>query len=97
MRNEKGAISIFVLIAMLFFLAFIMVSYNTVQEKGKTQQGTTQVLTDLYDTDEDINAIYSRIYSNDIVDLNAVVKTEVQNEVVNTANYIAVDGIIYKR
>lgn len=97
MKKENGAISIFVLIAMLFFLAFIMVSYNTVQEKGKTQQGTTQVLTDLYDADEDINAVYSRIYSNTTVDLNTVTKTREQNEVVNTANYIAVDGVIYKK
>ena len=36
MRKNNGAISIFVIIAMLFFLAFILVSYNVVQEKGKT-------------------------------------------------------------
>lgn len=97
MKKENGAISIFVLIAMLFFLAFIMVSYNTVQEKGKTQQGATQVLIELYDADEDINAVYSRIYSNTTVDLNSVVKTEEQNDVINAANYIAVDGIVYKK
>ena len=37
MRKNNGAISIFVIIAMLFFLAFILVSYNVVQEKGKTR------------------------------------------------------------
>lgn len=97
MRKDNGAISVFVLIAMLFFLAFIMVSYNNVQEKGKTQQETTGVLTDIYDSGEDINAVYTQIYTNTSVDLNTVVKTDAQTNVVNTANYIAVDGTIYKR
>ena len=97
MRKENGAISIFVLISMLFFLAFIMVSYNNVQEKGKTQQETTGVLSDMYDTGDDINAVYTQIYTNTSVNLNTVVKTDAQANVVNTANYIAVDGVIYKR
>ena len=97
MKNNTGAISIFALIAMLFFLAFIMVSYNTVQEKGKTQQGTTGVLTEIYDQDKDINAVYSKMYSNTAVDFNTIVKTEEQENVINNANFIAVDGVIYKK
>lgn len=97
MKNDRGAISIFALFAMLFFLAFIMVSYNNVQEKGKTQQGTTGVLTEIYDQEQDINAVYSKIYSNTVVDFNTIVKTEEQSNVVNTAKYIAVDGVIYKK
>lgn len=97
MRKDRGAISVFVLIAMLFFLAFIMVSYNTVQEKGKTQQETTQVLKGVYDTGEDINAVYSQKYSGAITDLNTVTKTDEQANVAATANYIAIDGVIYKR
>lgn len=97
MRKNDGSISLFVLIAMLFFLAFIMVSYNIVQKKGKTQQETTQVLKEAYSSEEDINAVYSKIYSNTNIDLNTVVKTEEQTNVINTANYIAVDGIIYKK
>ena len=97
MRKEKGAISVFVLLAMLFFLAFIMVYYNTVQEKNKTQQGTTQILTELYDSNKDANAIYSMMYSNSTVDFNTIVKTDEQSNIVNSANYIAVDGVIYKK
>ena len=97
MKNDRGAISIFALFAMLFFLAFIMVSYNNVQEKGKTQQGTTGVLTEIYDQEQDINAVYSKMYSNTVVDFNTIVKTEEQSNVVNTAKYIAVDGVIYKK
>ena len=97
MRKDNGAISIFVIIAMLFFLAFILVSYNTVQEKGKTQQESTKILKTAYDKEDDINAIYSQKYSGAITDLNTVVKTDAQSNVASTANYIAVDGTVYKR
>lgn len=97
MRKDNGAISVFVIIAMLFFLAFIMVSYSTVQKKAMTQQETTKVLKSVYDEDVDINAIYSQKYSGVVTNLNSVVKTSEQSNVTSTANYIAVDGIIYKR
>ena len=97
MRKNNGAISIFVIIAMLFFLAFILVSYNVVQEKGKTKQESTKILKSMYDKDADINAIYSQKYSGAITDLNTVVKTEEQSNVTAVANYIAVDGTVYKR
>lgn len=97
MRKSNGAISVFVIIAMLFFLTFIIVSYNTVQNSGKTQQGTTQVLKKIYDQDENMNAIYAEKYSGAITDLNTVVKTTEQSGVTATANYIAVDGVIYKK
>lgn len=97
MRKNNGAISIFVIIAMLFFLAFILVSYNTVQEKSKTQQESTKILKTIYDKDDDINAIYAQKYSGEIIDLNTVIKTDAQLNVVSTANYIAVDGTVYKK
>ena len=97
MRRENGAISMFALFAMLFFLAFIMVYYNAVQEKGKTQQETTGILSEVYDKNKDINAIYSTMYYTNSVDFNTIVKTEEQLNVINIANYIAVDGVIYKK
>lgn len=47
-KNEKGAISIFALLSMMFFLIFIMVAYNNVTQKGKTQVETEGILVDSY-------------------------------------------------
>lgn len=35
MKNERGAISVFALLAMLFFLVFIMAAYNNVVAKTR--------------------------------------------------------------
>lgn len=48
MKMSKGAISIFALLSMMFFLIFIMVAYNNVAQKGKTQVETEGVLVDYY-------------------------------------------------
>lgn len=97
MKSEKGAISVFVLFSMLFFLAFMMISFSMVQQKGKTQQGTTEVLQDVYKSDTDVNIIYSEIVVENSTDLNTVVKTAEQENAINSASYMAVDGVIYKK
>ena len=48
MRNNKGAISLFALISMVFFLIFIVVAYNNVWQKGKNQVEVESVLSENY-------------------------------------------------
>ena len=48
MNRKKGAISIFALLSMMFFLIFIMVAYNNVSQKGKTQVETEEILVNYY-------------------------------------------------
>ena len=49
--NKKGAISIFALLSMMFFLIFIMAAYSNVMQKGKLQTETQSVLVDVYRQD----------------------------------------------
>ena len=48
MKNNKGAISLFALLAMMFFLIFVMVAYNNIALKSKTQVQTEEVLYKYY-------------------------------------------------
>ena len=48
MNKRKGAISIFALLSMMFFLIFIMVAYSNVAQKGKTQVETEEILVKYY-------------------------------------------------
>ena len=47
-KMNKGAISIFALLSMMFFLIFIMVAYNNVTQKGKNQVETQEILVRYY-------------------------------------------------
>lgn len=61
MKSKKGAISIFALLSMMFFLIFIMVAYNNVAQKSKTQVETEEILVSYYkptrSAQEIVNAI----------------------------------------
>lgn len=48
MKKNRGAISIFALLSMMFFLIFIIVAYNNVTQKGKNQVKTEELLVDYY-------------------------------------------------
>ena len=97
MRKSNGAISVFVLLAMLFFLTFIMISFSIVQQKGKNQQATTEVLQDIYRSEIDLESMYaSRIVEGE-TDIESLLKTQEQVDNYSSASYIAVDGVIYKK
>lgn len=85
MRNEKGAIAIFTLLAMMFFLVFIMVGYSNVALKTKTQVETTSVLVDEYKSDSDSSAILSEKMAGNTTTNTA--RTTAENAAItNTAN-----------
>ena len=50
-KNQKGAISVFVLLAMLFFLVFIMSAYAITARKVQTQTMTLSQLQYYYKRD----------------------------------------------
>jgi hypothetical protein len=74
MRNDRGAIALFALLAMMFFLIFIMVAYNNIAMKGKTQVETTTLLRSEYDTGETAAEAINRKVDNTAID-----KSEVPN------------------
>ena len=83
MRSKKGAISLFTLIAMMFFLVFVMVAYNNIAEKGKNQVETTAVLVDCYKSDTTLDNIYNALVSSESA--NGKTKTQLQNQELNKA------------
>ena len=98
MKNKKGAISLFALVAMLFFLVFVTVAYNNVTAKSRTQVETTEVLVDVYKSDTNIDDIYNQLLDGNMT--AAKVKTALQNQEftkeANKGKYMSVDGKLYK-
>ncbi len=48
MKNNRGAIALFALLSMMFFLIFVMVAYNNSTQKSKLQVESEEVLTRYY-------------------------------------------------
>lgn len=61
MNRKKGAISIFALLSMMFFLIFIMVAYNNVSQKGKTQVETEGILVNYYKSERTATEIVNSL------------------------------------
>lgn len=94
MKNERGAISVFALLAMLFFLVFIMAAYNNVSTKTQTQIETNKVLVKTYKPYTDAVSLYNQMMAGEIN--KDVIKTEAQESVLDKKDYyIAIDGKIY--
>lgn len=94
MKDNKGAIAIYALLAMLFFLIFVMVAYNNISSKTKTQIETTGVLVDSYKSDSDSTAVYNQMLAGDasIDDIRTDDEESVLDE---SGKYIAIKGKIY--
>lgn len=57
--NQRGSISLFVLIIMLFFSLYSFVIYNSISEAEVTQIKTGQRIKEIYEEDiENIDQIY---------------------------------------
>lgn len=94
MRDEKGAIALFTLLAMLFFLVFIMIAYNNVSSKARTQIETTEVLADEYISDTSSSALYNKIVTDEKVSEEDLKTDDERNA--SGSGYIAVNGKVYK-
>ena len=105
MRKENGAISIFTFLAMVFFLVFIMVAYNNVEVKGKTQLETEEILMDAYKPDVSSSDVLTQMNKGNISDIDdderaLIVKTSDEIRTVssneNLGKYIFLNGGFYK-
>ena len=57
-RNQKGAISLFVVLAMLFFLAFMLGVFSMVTRRNASQLEAVRETAKIYSSGVDANAIY---------------------------------------
>jgi hypothetical protein len=100
MKKDKGAISLFALLAMMFFLIFIMIAYNNVAVKAKTQVETTGVLEDLYSSDETASSIYSQeLYGGSLTSSVTGKSSSETSKIssITSGQYIFIKGKIYKK
>lgn len=97
MRSEKGAITLFTLLAMLFFLIFAMIVYNNVSQKSQMQIESTDVLVDEYKADTSIDSIYGETVTGTKAEASDA-KTKDQSTVITSGSndYVAIDNKIYK-
>ena len=101
MKRNKGAISIFALLSMMFFLIFIMVAYNNVNQKGRTQVETEGVLVDYYKENQSATEIVSSLNGGTVTSstMTNLIKEKAEQNVVGSTNigkYVYSNGKIYK-
>lgn len=57
-KNQKGAISLFVVLSMLFFLAFMLGAYSMVTRRNAAQLEAVRETAKIYDSGVDANSVY---------------------------------------
>jgi len=66
-KNEKGAITILVLVTMLFLLAFLMSAYMIVSNRAKKQREISNEIEQLYSQSENLVDVYNSYFNNEII------------------------------
>lgn len=65
LKNEKGAITILVLISILFMLSFLISAYAILSNKVKSQKEIISKTRDIYNNTESMEEIYNSYFGND--------------------------------
>lgn len=101
MKENKGIISVFVLLSMMFFLIFVTVAYNNVMQKGKTQVDSEGILVEYYQTLQEAYKVDIATYGGIVTTSkkDKLLKETEQQKVVDfgndIGNYIYSNGKIY--
>jgi len=72
LKNEKGAITLVVLVTMLFLISFLMSAYMIVSNRAQKQQEISKEIQQIYSNDQDLNEIYNSYINNDIIPIYTV-------------------------
>lgn len=70
-KDEKGTISILVILTMLFFVSFLVVTYIFVSNKADIQMEATRQVKDMYE--QDANEIYNSYFANNETETNVII------------------------
>ena len=63
LKNQKGVISVFAMLAMLFFLLFILGSYLAVSRSNRTQKEANEEVLKIYSTEVNAQDVYDSMIS----------------------------------
>ena len=92
LKNDKGAITIIVLVSVLFMVAFLISSYVIVANKVKAQKEITEEIKRIYEDDRTMEEIY-----NSYIDEDGIIPiyTVEQLLAIGTGEKLNVNGKIY--
>ena len=60
-KSEKGSITLFALVAMLFFTIILVLAYSGQMDKINSQKKQVEKIQEEYNTDGDMESIYNRV------------------------------------
>lgn len=72
LKNEKGAITLVVLVSMLFMLSFLMSAYMIVSNRAQKQREISSEIQQMYSDDQDLNVLYNSYINNEIIPIYTV-------------------------
>lgn len=91
-KSQKGAITLIVLVTMLFLTAFLMSMYIGIANKAGTSAETTKQIAEKYNNLEEANAIYDSYFANSDV---IPIYTREHLEKIGSGEQIGINGKIY--
>lgn len=91
-KSQKGAITLIVLVSMLFLTAFLMSMYIGIANKAGASAETTKQIAEKYNNLEDANAIYDSYFSNSEI---IPIYTREHLEKIGSGEQITINGKIY--
>lgn len=93
-KNENGVISVFAMLAMLFFLLFILGSYLAVSRSNRTQKEANEEVLKLYSSEIIAQDVYDSMISNQY-EVIPIYTYEQAKEVENDKLFWAINGKVY--
>lgn len=93
-KNEKGVISVFAMLAMLFFLLFILGSYLAVSRSNRTQKEANEEVLKLYSSETNAQDVYDSMISNQY-EVIPIYTYEQANAIEKSNLFWAINGKIY--
>lgn len=92
LKSEKGAITLIVLVGMLFLTTFLISMYIATANKAQDSAETTKQIQEEYNNIEEANAIYDTYFADKEI---IPIYTKEQLEKIGTGEQITIDGKIY--
>lgn len=91
-KSQKGAITLIVLVSMLFLTAFLMSMYIGIANKARTSAETTKQIAEKYNNLEEANDIYDSYFSQSEI---IPIYTREHLEKIGSGESITINGKIY--
>lgn len=93
LKSQKGAISVFVLVSMLFFVVTIVGIYVITSMRAQSQTESVEVIQGQYYTEGEENIIYEEKVSNTTVDIPIYTKEHLYS--IGTGKQVEIEGVEY--